>query len=524
MIALRWRDFAAGLGLASFLFIVRSKGLIDAAAGSEEAFWYTEKRINYIAALCMFAVTVAALTAIAAAMRSGSRTVRIAAYVLLSIGICLMVSKVPLIFPVVSQWILEALQLGEVTYQAPRFAFLLGAVMLLAAFWRWRTRVFHALVYVAPALSPAVVPTAGRVAWIAATSALEAAYAPVSRAKRLPADTTAHRVVIVLFDGLDYRSVFDLPPADLALPHFDSLRERSVHTSMAYPPAYATEISMLSYFMGERVDEVVPRGPRSATLRMAGGDRSSDSIRTMFDDARAAGRNAGYLGWFMPFCRMPFSAALSECIKASYKTATGTARPTPTLLAAATELLQIESPDYEGLVHIREHLDALAAAKRLATDPTLGLVFLHMPLPHTPCIYDRRAHRFDPSPGKCNADTYASNVALVDQTLGEILDTVSKAGLYDRTTFVVTSDHFDRFREAREKRGDLRIPFLVQVAGQREEISIDSITTTTGLRWLVADLLAGRLRTHSEVARWLYEHASIAGPPSFPGYIGKLPH
>jgi hypothetical protein len=520
---IKGREIAAGLGMASFLFVVRADALIDAASGSQKAFFYTASRLDYVAGLFMFLLAATAFALIAAVMRARPAPVRWTAFTLFGLGTCLVTSKLALALPGGGARLLEAVRLESLTPYIARISFGIGLVVLLCAVLRWRERLFPALVLGAAALSPAALPTAGRVAWILATTDIDSAYAPTRGAFRLPTDTGRQRVVIIVFDGLDYNVSFRRRLPDLELPNLDSLRNTSLFASAAYPPGFETKESMLSYLIGEVVRQVVPIGPRTATLRIGDRDYAADSVHTLFDDARARGLNGGLVGWYLPYCRMRLSETLSRCASTSYASVSGASRRSSTIFEAATEIVHIMSPEYVKRVHIQTHLDALREGKELAADPSIGVALLHLPVPHPPCIYDRRQRVLDATPGGCGLDEYASNVALADLVLGEIRAAVAKAGLAGRTTYIITSDHFDRERESRSPEGDLRIPLMVQLAGQRERVELDSMITMASLRGLVLAVIDRALLTHSDVAGWLSSHARISAPPAFPGFESHPP-
>src|ERR1039458_2401311 len=76
---------------------------------------------------------------------------------------------------------------------------------------------------------------------------------------------------------------------------------------------------------------------------------------------------------------------------------------------------------------IERFLWLLQHARELAADPSIGLVLLHLPVPHTPAIYSR-------SKGALAEEgplSYLDNVALADQTLGVLRQAIEEAGPLD---------------------------------------------------------------------------------------------
>jgi hypothetical protein len=88
----------------------------------------------------------------------------------------------------------------------------------------------------------------------------------------------------------------------------------------------------------------------------------------------------------------------------------------------------------EGLKRIAQE-SATAAA-----DGALSLVMVHFPAPHWPCMYDRRKKDFT-FEGGCN---YFDNLELVDRTFGDLRRSMERAGLWEDTVVLVSSDHWWR--------------------------------------------------------------------------------
>src|SRR5690606_10565487 len=94
------------------------------------------------------------------------------------------------------------------------------------------------------------------------------------------------------------------------------------------------------------------------------------------------------------------------------------------------------APRYGPRRHLRAYRTLQERAQELAADPGLGLVFLHLPVPHDPFIYDRRTGEYSLR----SRDGYLDNLALADRSLGEILDALTSSGLASRTSVLVFGD------------------------------------------------------------------------------------
>lgn len=84
------------------------------------------------------------------------------------------------------------------------------------------------------------------------------------------------------------------------------------------------------------------------------------------------------------------------------------------------------------------------------------LRFLHMLIPHSPWLYLSSGLRYDGPPdlpfdgqwwARLAYQRHMQQVAYTDRLLGEALAALDRAGLYDRSLIVVTSDHGDSFSE-----------------------------------------------------------------------------
>lgn len=100
--------------------------------------------------------------------------------------------------------------------------------------------------------------------------------------------------------------------------------------------------------------------------------------------------------------------------------------------------------------------------KRLAAP---RLVFAHYYEPHEPHVPHRGVR-------EVSEDLYDQEVAHVDRSIGELLDTLAERGELQRTIVVLTSDHGEAFNEhghsfhnAHVFEEDLRVPLLIRVPG-----------------------------------------------------------
>jgi membrane-anchored protein YejM (alkaline phosphatase superfamily) len=85
--------------------------------------------------------------------------------------------------------------------------------------------------------------------------------------------------------------------------------------------------------------------------------------------------------------------------------------------------------------HRSDYTGVMAQAEDILRDSRIRFVFLHLPVPHPPGIFDRRLHKLS------DRGTYLDNLALADQTLGELRSILQATPAADNTTLILSSDH-----------------------------------------------------------------------------------
>jgi arylsulfatase A-like enzyme len=160
----------------------------------------------------------------------------------------------------------------------------------------------------------------------------------------------------------------------------------------------------------------------------------------------------------------------------------------------------------EEFLALREH--SLAAV----VEPQQNLIFVHLPIPHPDGIYNRSKRELTND----EANDYSDNLALADRTLGELRLAMEKAGIWDSSAVVVSSDHPLRLmwsglypsgafgRDDNHKHPT--IPFLWKTPGQREAMTYGPEFNTVLTQQLVLASLRGELANPGRVVAWLDAH------------------
>ncbi len=377
--------------------------------------------------------------------------------------------------------------------------------LVVFAIWPAQSvRIVRALVLF---LFPLTLVTFGRGAWRLATGDITAANADRALAVPLSAlpSTILHpppRIVVFLFDELDFRLAYSERPAGVELPELDRLRAEAFFASQAFRPGRRTELSLPALLTGRPVTGDARRGPATLLLTFAG-SAPPDTVSwadqpNLFDRARALGYNSGVVGWYHPYCRV-LAQDLTRCFWLPHADAIVRARQ-QTLPRQAVALVASLSPLADRHRHIADYRRLLDEARAAVVDTTLGFVLVHLPVPHNPVIFDRRddaltAHNY-------SVYGYYDNLVLTDHALGTLRSELEAAGLWNRTTVVLTSDHSRRAGER-----DPRVPFVVKLAGRNtgDTLTYRKPFNSIALHDLVLALLGGELAQSSPatLAAWL---------------------
>jgi hypothetical protein len=186
--------------------------------------------------------------------------------------------------------------------------------------------------------------------------------------------------------------------------------------------------------------------------------------------------------------------------------------------------LRYSEGDYR-VPHLGAYQSLTRAAISLAGNPSLGLAFVHLPVPHPPYIYDRQRGAIDITAQR----EYLDNLSLTDRTLGELRQAMEKAGTWDSTTILISSDHWwrtdywesvqlDNFWSAKDTQSvadanDHRVPFLLKLAGEKTAGTYVAPFNTVLSHDLILEIMGGRITNSGQVTMWLDAHRTIGESP-----------
>ena len=389
-------------------------------------------------------------------------------------------------------------------------------VAVLFALWPDKGKRFAAAALLI--LSPFVLFTISQAAWkiVAPTPATMKAKAPAPRFDGNP----RRRVVWIVFDEMDYTMAFEKRPSNLQLPEFDRLRSESWFATNALPPADATLVSMPALITGLPLTWAHPVVGNEIELQVDGspGLVRLTSQSTVFTDAHSRNLNSALIGWYHHYCRV-IGDQLATCADAGHRLdeTGGCSDCAPTFVQAMGDSALCLLPYHtDEMVAYRDHwfqesgirsFNRLRkAAASAVSDRNLGLVLVHLPVPHYPFIYSREQQAFIHHRG-----SYLDNLALADETLGELRRAMEQSGVWENTALIITADHWWRYNlyaKNHQLSGDpaiygLRVPLIVHLPGSRSQTPYTKPVNNRLLREAAVALLDNPEWTPSDFSAWV---------------------
>ena len=341
--------------------------------------------------------------------------------------------------------------------------------------------------------------------------------APAVKPARPPG---APRVIVAVFDELDYRLAYAEPPAGLKLNGLARLRASSLFSTQAFPPSNATAISMPAMLTNRHVLNVQVAGWTNLNLFFEQNRivpwKDAD---TLFHRADRAGFSSGIIGWYHPYCRLfPMAADCLSKTAYGYSTSYNVSDPLDIMGTQLRQIIPVGEPYAE-----RRYRNSIDRYRKMLANPALDLVFAHMSIPHVPYIYDPESDQLSGydrmAPVSDDSVNYFSNLILVDRMVNSTLDFVQTSCA--NCILVVTSDHWWRWSRRYDGRTDRRVPFIVHMPRDGKPLIYERKFNNEVLAPLVMQLLEGKLTTHAEVASWLRRNGKPLNPAVAPWMVDE---
>jgi hypothetical protein len=310
------------------------------------------------------------------------------------------------------------------------------------------------------------------------------------------------RLVWVVMDELSYRQAFEHRVPDLQMPNFDAFRAQSVLYTHVQPVAYWTELAITSMLTGEALDD--DRASYTGIFRVRDANEETwhlwDPQATLFGDAEKSGWNVAVAGWWNPYCTL-FRGMLQSCFWSDASPYSPT-RPwfgvAQNMEIAFVNPLRVRSQPPQLRMRMNENYLLEARGLDAIADDRMDFVFVHLPVPHYPFVYDRHTGRDDPS----NGHSYQDGLALADKMLGAVITVAEKSPRWKNTTLIVDGDHSWRTNmwvteagwtaedeATSEGKFDDRPVLMVHIPGQSSPETVDQPTPLLHVHDIVDSVL-----------------------------------
>lgn len=393
-----------------------------------------------------------------------------------------------------------------------------SAVLTVAVVWlliRTRRLAYRIAEFIVIILAPLVALTVGSLAWGAARHVTERDRLVDHTAATRVGNRAKPRVLWMIFDELDQRTTFEARPNGLAVPAFERLIGEALSATQAVPPSSMyTFVSVPSLLTGRLATAFAMTAPNEVMLTVSDAPAPVplSTQPNVLARARAGGVDTAVVGWQLPYCRI-FRDSITECMwtRTGFHLA-ALDLPLGAMIAQHIGLIMRPIPLAPRLLplwefhrsvirgsHIAAYERVRAAALRVATDPHIGLGFVHWPVPHIPAIYNSATREFTTGA----EGSYIDNIELADRSLAEVRVAMERAGTWEATNVLVSADHSWRSPPGGSAAVDARVPFILKLAGRREALRYDRPFNTVITHDLLLALLAREIRRVDDVRRWL---------------------
>jgi arylsulfatase A-like enzyme len=259
------------------------------------------------------------------------------------------------------------------------------------------------------------------------------------------------RLVWIVFDELSYDQLYGHRADDLSLPNFDALRSESTVFTDAQPIGDKTVKILPSLLSGHVITAYNFTSDNRFLIHDKGthGFAQLAGAETVFGDAQKDGWRTAAVGWYNPYCTI-YAGAIDDCYWMNHDRLDGPMAQDASfwsnvwspLKQTAEEIARPRRADqdictygvqqrYKTYVDLEQH-----ATQVLKTDQA-DFVFLHLPVPHSPNIWNRMRGRYTQ---RCGS-SYLDGLALADRELGSVMAMLKSSPRWKDTTLIVQGDH-----------------------------------------------------------------------------------
>lgn len=305
------------------------------------------------------------------------------------------------------------------------------------------------------------------------------------------------RILWIIFDELDQRLAFEERPADVKLPEFERVRSLSVTTTHALPAGTNTLESIPSLLTGQSIQSATPIFPADLYLTINSGKRNSlwSTEPTIFTKTKQLGLHTGLLGWYHAYCSI-IGKDIDLCHRRSHFDYSDNILEDLSIIVR-----NIFFGNWFPAMFVDDYKKMTTRAQSMASNPSLDLVFMHLPIPHSPWIYDRKKGGLTIFRAQ-SVEGYFDNLVLADKQLGLIRETMEKENQWKNTVIIISSDHSWRRSSEYDQKRDFRVPFSVRMPDEIS-IKVNANFETPKTKDLILAIFENKVRTSKDVADWL---------------------
>lgn len=329
------------------------------------------------------------------------------------------------------------------------------------------------------------------------------------------------KVVVFIFDELDYRLSFVDRPEGLQLNELDRLKKESVFFTNAFPPADNTLFSIAALTSGIMVKHAKPLNKDDILFTTLDGRSINwSNFPNLFGRLKQHGASSTVLASYLPYCRV-MGKDIEECKWYDMATQTNSTGNTfyEKLINQNRALIETPSLSFFGQsIVIKEDVARfkhfINDANTILANDNHDLVYIHFPIPHSPHFYDRKKREFSLSNNRFSG--YADSLALVDKTIGDLRKLMEEKGIWERTVVVITADHWNRYSTQFDGKKDQRVPLLIKLPRDTTEMIYDSPISTILLADLIINLENKNISSREDMLKFISNNGHFLKPV----YIG----
>ena len=160
--------------------------------------------------------------------------------------------------------------------------------------------------------------------------------------------------------------------------------------------------------------------------------------------------------------------------------------------------------------HQASILALMEKAQALIANEKIQFLFIHLPIPHPPGIYDRTTGKLRGS------GTYIDNLALADRSLTKLMNSLNATASAGNTIVILCSDHSWRVpmwksdanwsaeeEAASEGKFDPRPVLMIHFPQQSHEVAISKPFDQIALHAIIVSMLQGHIESPVEFQAWI---------------------